>query len=217
MPALFPSQEMTPAAQRVPRPLLPRGSCVRSAENASPFSQPCPALLRAALPGRGGSAPARAVLSGGASGSCGCAGGAFGAARPRCGTAVTPRGAAASPGLSPELRRRRARGFAGGDARSSALGADARSVLSAVLVGCCARLCPALSSGMGSTRGTAVPCAHPGERCRTGTVPRWGRRALRLRGGPACRRRARGCPPCSASPASAHRSAARSGVAANRG
>ncbi|KAK4813478.1 hypothetical protein QYF61_008983 [Mycteria americana] len=43
--------------------------------------------------------------------------------------------------------------------------------LSPVIVECCARLCPALGSGTGSTLGTAVPCARPGtamgERCRT--------------------------------------------------
>ncbi|XP_015732236.1 mucin-5B-like [Coturnix japonica] len=42
-----------------------------------------------------------------------------------------------------------------------------RLVAAAVLVGCCARLCPALGGGTGSTRGTAAPCAHPGQRCRT--------------------------------------------------
>uniref|UniRef100_A0A8B9U9X9 Uncharacterized protein n=1 Tax=Anas zonorhyncha TaxID=75864 RepID=A0A8B9U9X9_9AVES len=45
------------------------------------------------------------------------------------------------------------------------------SPLSAVLMECCARLCPALGSGTGSTLGTATPCAHrgngTGERCRT--------------------------------------------------
>uniref|UniRef100_A0A8C3BUK8 Uncharacterized protein n=1 Tax=Cairina moschata TaxID=8855 RepID=A0A8C3BUK8_CAIMO len=45
------------------------------------------------------------------------------------------------------------------------------SPLSAVIMECCARLCPALGSGTGSTLGTATPCAHrgngTGERCRT--------------------------------------------------
>lgn len=48
------------------------------------------------------------------------------------------------------------------------------SPLSAVIMECCARLCPALGSGTGSTLGTATPCAHrgngTGERCRTGTA-----------------------------------------------
>ncbi|XP_064529649.1 collagen alpha-1(I) chain-like [Pseudopipra pipra] len=46
-----------------------------------------------------------------------------------------------------------------------------RLLAAAVLVECCARLCPALGSGTGSTPGTADPCAHlgtaAGERCRT--------------------------------------------------
>ncbi|XP_072734747.1 uncharacterized protein [Ciconia boyciana] len=46
-----------------------------------------------------------------------------------------------------------------------------RLLAAAVIVECCARLCPALGSGTGSTLGTAVPCARPGtavgERCRT--------------------------------------------------
>ncbi|XP_076206805.1 uncharacterized protein LOC143166383 [Aptenodytes patagonicus] len=46
-----------------------------------------------------------------------------------------------------------------------------RLLAAAVIVECCARLCPGLGSGTGSTLGTAVPCAHPGtmtgERCQT--------------------------------------------------
>lgn len=43
-----------------------------------------------------------------------------------------------------------------------------------VLLECCARLCPALGSGMGSTLSAADPCAHlgtaTGQRCPTGTA-----------------------------------------------
>lgn len=43
-----------------------------------------------------------------------------------------------------------------------------------VLVECCARLCPALGSGTGSTLSAADPCAHlgtaTGKRCQTGTA-----------------------------------------------
>ncbi|XP_041346235.1 PGC-1 and ERR-induced regulator in muscle protein 1-like [Pyrgilauda ruficollis] len=46
-----------------------------------------------------------------------------------------------------------------------------RLLAAAVLVECCARLCPALGSGTGSALGAADPCAHlgtaTGERCRT--------------------------------------------------
>ncbi|XP_074455025.1 uncharacterized protein LOC141747914 isoform X2 [Larus michahellis] len=46
-----------------------------------------------------------------------------------------------------------------------------RLLAAAVIVECCARLCPGFGSGMGSALGTAVPCAHPGtaagERCQT--------------------------------------------------
>ncbi|KAM6379288.1 uncharacterized protein J5M81_010698 [Pluvialis apricaria] len=46
-----------------------------------------------------------------------------------------------------------------------------RLLAAAVIVECCARLCPGLGSGTGSTLGTAVPCAHPGttagEHCQT--------------------------------------------------
>ncbi|XP_042654665.1 collagen alpha-1(I) chain-like [Tyto alba] len=39
-----------------------------------------------------------------------------------------------------------------------------RLLAAAVIVECCARLCPGLGTGTGS----AIPCARPGERCRTG-------------------------------------------------
>ncbi|XP_030339130.1 collagen alpha-1(I) chain-like isoform X2 [Strigops habroptila] len=46
-----------------------------------------------------------------------------------------------------------------------------RLLAAAVVVGCCARLCPGLSTEMGPTPATAVPCAHPdtatGARCPT--------------------------------------------------
>ncbi|XP_074960679.1 uncharacterized protein LOC142062345 [Phalacrocorax aristotelis] len=46
-----------------------------------------------------------------------------------------------------------------------------RLLAAAVIVECCAQLCPGLSSGTGSTLGTAIACAHPGtatgERCQT--------------------------------------------------
>lgn len=93
---------------------------------------------------------------------------------PVCGRSLRGREAAVRDGRISAAPSPPAGAFGGDDALSPVLGADARSVPSAVLVGCCARLCPALGSGMGSTRGTAVPCAHPGEGCRTGTVPRMG-------------------------------------------
>ncbi|XP_075624036.1 uncharacterized protein LOC142604036 [Balearica regulorum gibbericeps] len=46
-----------------------------------------------------------------------------------------------------------------------------RLLAAAVIVECCAQLCPGLGSGTGSMLGTAVPCAHPGTtmggHCRT--------------------------------------------------
>ncbi|GAB0196430.1 collagen alpha-1(I) chain-like [Grus japonensis] len=46
-----------------------------------------------------------------------------------------------------------------------------RLLAAAVIVECCAQLCPCLGSGTGSMLGTAVPCAHPGttmgEHCQT--------------------------------------------------
>ncbi|XP_029857197.1 mucin-1-like isoform X2 [Aquila chrysaetos chrysaetos] len=51
-----------------------------------------------------------------------------------------------------------------------------RLLAAAVIVECCARLCPGLGSGTGSTLSTAIPCTRLGtatrERCRTGTTER---------------------------------------------